>query len=534
MVELNEAMTRYFNTHGPVNEVEHYVVTRSVLVADVAAQIVRGAYFTIFAPRQMGKTTLLRHLRARLQTERSFVPVTMSFQRFETWSVEDFMAEFGRLLAQRIVLGLQTEFPEQVDGVKALITAQPPNTYPRFWRFFDELHQLLPAVRIVLIIDEFDGIPQAAVSPLLQTWRDMYLDLPSPRALYSVVLIGIQNIAKLNLGRSSPFNIANQLALPNFSSVQVAELLAQHTQETGQHFAPEVIDAIVRLTDGYPFLVNRIAAILTEDLVPDRSQPITQTHLELARQRLILETNYNFETLKQHANAHRETVLNILFGASREFNLNDPVVSELHMHGIIDSAPNGNCRIANAIYADVLLAALRPAQLGLQADILVNGYDFRPHTSNGKLQMDLLLSRFRIFVERRGREAFKVTPTPQEATGQYLLMAYLSLVVRQAGGDLFTEVDTNTGRMDLIVVHHGQRYIIETKIWRGPEAYDEGLDQLVGYLQSENQSTGYYVMFHARPNVYGKLPQEQLEFTLARKGKQIYVYLVRLESVFTD
>ncbi|MCB0062554.1 MAG: AAA-like domain-containing protein [Caldilineaceae bacterium] len=527
-------MTRYFNTHGPVNELEHYIVARDALVTEVAQQIVCGAYFTIFAPRQMGKTTLLRRLRDVLKEQPGFLPITMSFQRFETWPVEEFMAEFGRLLAQRIVADLQEEFSGNVEGAKALIAAQSPNTYARFWTFFDELHQLLPMVKVVLIIDEFDGTPQAAISPLLQTWRDMYLDMPPPRALHSVVLIGIQNLAKLNLGRSSPFNIANQLALPNFSSTQVADLLTQHTRATGQPFASEVITEIVHLTNGYPFLVNRIAAILTEDLVTDRTQPITLADLERARRQLITETNYNFETLKQHANAHREIVLAILFGASREFNLNDPIVNELHMQGIIAGEPGGDCRIANPIYADVLVAALRPPQLGLQADILVNGYDFRPHTSNGKLQMDLLLSRFRTFVERRGREAFKVTPTPQEATGQYLLMAYLSLIVRQAGGDLFTEVDTNTGRMDLIVVHGGERYIIETKIWRGPEAYDDGLDQLAGYLQSENQPTGYYVVFHARPNVYGKLPQEQLEFTVARNNRQIHVYLVRLESVFTD
>jgi len=29
---------RYFNTHGPVNEIEHYVVTRSELISDLVAQ----------------------------------------------------------------------------------------------------------------------------------------------------------------------------------------------------------------------------------------------------------------------------------------------------------------------------------------------------------------------------------------------------------------------------------------------------------------------------------------------------------------
>lgn len=123
---------------------------------------------------------------------------------------------------------------------------------------------------------------------------------------------------------------------------------------------------------------------------------------------------------------------------------------------------------------------------------------------------------------------------PQEATGQYLLMAYLDIVVRQIGGAHFTEVNSGEGRLDLVVVHHGRRYIVETKIWRGPALYDEGLTQLADYLESEGQTTGYYVLFHARPQVYGKLPDEALEYTTQIAGKTIYVYLVRLGHLFEE
>jgi hypothetical protein len=166
--------------------------------------------------------------------------------------------------------------------------------------------------------------------------------------------------------------------------------------------------------------------------------------------------------------------------------------------------------------------------VGLQTALLVNGYDFRTHVVDGQLQMATLLSRFREFVERRGREAFKVTDLPQEATGQYLLMVYLDLIVRQLGGDLFTEVDSGDGRLDLIVVYRGQRYIIETKIWRGPVEFDNGLAQLAAYLTTEGETRGYYVVFHARPNVYGQLAQEELEFQKTQADKVIDVYLVRL------
>lgn len=213
-------------------------------------------------------------------------------------------------------------------------------------------------------------------------------------------------------------------------------------------------------------------------------------------------------------------------------NLNNGLVSELYTQGVIHPDEQGNCRIANPIYGEVLLAAFRPVQVGLQTAVLVNGYDFRPHVVDGQLQMAPLLARFREFVERRGREAFKVTDLPQEreptGRGQYLLIAYLDLVVRQLGGDLFSEVDSGAGRLDLIVVYRGHRYIIETKIWRGPAEFDSGLTQLTDYLTTEGETRGYYVIFHARPNVYGQLAHEELEFETVQAGKQIYVYLVRL------
>jgi len=176
----------------------------------------------------------------------------------------------------------------------------------------------------------------------------------------------------------------------------------------------------------------------------------------------------------------------------------------------------------------VLLAALRPPEIDFQTTILVNGYDFRPHAVDGQLEMGAPLSRFREFIERRGQEAFNVTDMPQEATGQYMLMAYLEVVVRELGGDLFTEIDSGDGRIDLLIVYEGHRYVIETKIWRGPAAFDRGLTQLAGYLETEGVDQGYYVIFHARPNVYGKLTYEELEFEKREAGKEIGVYLVRL------
>ncbi|MFN8446387.1 MAG: AAA-like domain-containing protein [Caldilineaceae bacterium] len=526
---------RYFNTHGPVNMAEHYVVLRQTLVDQLLTQIKQGKFFTIYAPRQMGKTTLLNNLESALRPEIDYLPIVLNFELYEEVSVDFFIEDIGNLIKGDILAWAENNAQSTLTQLREMFTQSETTDIQWLRSFFTLLHKLLPTLKIVLIVDEFDATPLDALSPLLQTWRTMYLEKARrPHSLHSVVLVGIQNIARLNFGRSSPFNIAYQHRLEEFSLDEVRELLAQYTDETGQDFANGVIEKLYEQTAGQPFLVNRTAAILTEEVMQDRSRTIQIEDLRTALQKLVRESNYNFETITRRADKYREELLPIIFGAQRQFTLSNPMVKEMHLFGIIRESPIGNCQIPNPLYKRVLIDYFTPFEVGLQGALLANGFDFRPYAVNGLMHMELILSRFREFVERRGREAFKITPMPQEATGQYLLMAYLDIVVRQIGADHFSEVNSGEGRLDLIVVHKGIRHIIETKIWRGQALYEEGLLQLADYLASEGQEVGYYVLFHARPNVYGRLPEETLEFTTQVNGKKIFVYLVRLGHLFEE
>lgn len=526
---------RYFNTHGPVNVQEHYVVPRRALVEQLTTQIEQGKFFTIYAPRQMGKTTLLNNLEAVLRPRPDYLPIVLSFEIYESWSAAAFWEDLFALIKADLFAWVATNMPARQSDLQTLFDTVTAAGVQTFRHFFSQLHRFAPTLKVVLIIDEFDATPQDVLSPLLQTWRTMYLDRDRrPHSLHSVILVGIQNIARLNFGRSSPFNIAYQHRLEDFSLAEIRDLLGQYTAETGQPFAAGLVEKLHEQTAGQPFLVNRTAAILTQEVVKTRTSAITIADLRTALQKLVRESNYNFETVIRRASDYEEDVVRIIFGADYPFHLNDPLVNALQQFGIVKETAAQLCRIANPIYKQVLIDAFRPRETGLQGAMLANGYDFRPYVMNDQLQIATILTRFREFIERRGREAFKVTPMPQEATGQYLLMAYLDIVVRQIGGAHFTEVDSGEGRLDLIVVHQGRRYIIETKIWRGPALYEEGLTQLAEYLASEGQTTGYYVLFHARPNVYGKLPDDAFEYTNTVNGKTIYVYLIRLGHLFEE
>jgi hypothetical protein len=41
-----------------------------------------------------------------------------------------------------------------------------------------------------------------------------------------------------------------------------------------------------------------------------------------------------------------------------------------------------------------------------------------------------------------------------------------------------------------------KKYIIELKIWHGEKRHKEGLSQLAGYLEKQNQNNGYLIIFN--------------------------------------
>jgi len=104
--------------------------------------------------------------------------------------------------------------------------------------------------------------------------------------------------------------------------------------------------------------------------------------------------------------------------------------------------------------------------------------------------------------------------------GQYLLFAYLDQFVHQVGGFMYTEVRTGRGRMDLIILHQREKYIVETKIWEGKSRYADGKQQLAAYLKLEKVTSGYYIVFDHRSKPQARLDNDQIE------GKEIVSYCI--------
>ena len=78
---------RYFNTSGPCDPEKHYTLRRGALIAKGREMVEQGRYFTIFAPRQAGKTTFFLLLLDELR-QADYTPIWVSFENLKTIFVD--------------------------------------------------------------------------------------------------------------------------------------------------------------------------------------------------------------------------------------------------------------------------------------------------------------------------------------------------------------------------------------------------------------------------------------------------------------
>lgn len=516
---------RRFGTQGPVHPTRNYVVSRTDELTDFIMRVKEGRYIVIFAPRQTGKTTFFqRALDVFAGEESTYFPIALNFEVYEdctssvfyTGLYEDLLEAIENVFARRgeVFSEALTDFLENVEIADHL----------SMQRFFRNLSKRLGDQRVILIIDEFDGIPKEAVKGFLHALRRIYVSNSPSRCPHSVGIVGVKSITQLNYDRSiSPFNIQDEFNLPNFTLEQVQELLGQYTDEVGQSFVPEVIESIHKQTAGQPVLVNRFAQILTEELDIPKTETINRDHFAHAHAQLLEENNVNITHLLTNIRRDRrfETFLMriVSYDTGIRFTPHNEIMNELATYGVITKGANGLCEILNPIYHYCILQAFKPLVNGLESEYLpeTNVAGFQEYlTPDGDIDMVTLLNNFQDFIARAGFRVLQVPDTPQEFIGQHLLLAYLDQFVQLVGGVMYLEVQTGRGRMDLLVHHNRKKYIVETKIWEGHNRYQTGKKQLAAYLRLERTTEGYYVIFDHRQNPEPRVETETINDATVR------------------
>ena len=345
---------RSFNTAGPVNAADHYLIAPlSRIDLEEALGLVRDKkYFVLHAPRQTGKTSALLAL-AELLNGRGYRCVYVTFETART-ARDDVQRAMRTVLFRLASEARETLDDGFLDDIwqDALARAGADEA---LGEALSRWAQASPRP-LVLLIDEIDTLTGDSLLSVLQQLRAGYPKRPA-RFPQSVVLCGMRDVRDYRMGATgSPFNIAAaSLRLGDFSREETLALLGQHTEETGQAFAPAALEAVWTQTRGQPWLVNALAhgtCFKNKALREDRSRTVTTDDIAAVRENLIVNrvTHLDYLADKLREERVRRVIEPMLSGGERRASGRD--VEYARDLGLV--AQGAPVRIANAIYAEVI------------------------------------------------------------------------------------------------------------------------------------------------------------------------------------
>ncbi|AGX86687.1 AAA-like domain-containing protein [Candidatus Symbiobacter mobilis] len=508
-------MERFFNTAGPNQPALHYTLPPLERVdwAELSWLIDAQRYFVLHAPRQTGKTGLLLHLAQQLNETGRYRALYVNIEAAQA-ARNDVGAAMGTILSTLArSVALQWHSPQ---WASAAFDSTSPNA--------DSLTTLLQRWSLasdkplVLFIDEVDALVGDALVSLLRQIRAGYAQRPMAFP-HSMVLCGVRDVRDYRIHRSdgevitggSAFNIKSEsIRLGDFTQAQMAALLAQHTETTGQTFDDSVLPELWEDTRGQPWLVNALAfeACFRLPALRDRSCPVTLEHLRQARERLILRCDTHLDQLadKLREPRVRSVIEPVLQGEDLPTDVGDDNRQYCIDLGLL-ARRDGALLVANRIYREVLPRTLTSVlQDSLQGHAEPRWYV----RANGRLDMVALLTAFQQFF-REHSESWLDRYSYKEAGPQLLLQAFLQRVVN-GGGRIAREYGLGMGRTDLFLqwpltpqgfVGPLQRVVLELKVLHSTRQYtlEQGMAQIVRYGDQCGADEAHLLLFDRNPHV---------------------------------
>jgi hypothetical protein len=155
----------------------------------------------------------------------------------------------------------------------------------------------------------------------------------------------------------------------------------------------------------------------------------------------------------------------------------------------------GRLAIHNRIYNELIVnymtnkIELSPLQNRIDSG---EGY----HNENKKLNMENVLLDFQSFMKR---EYNKKDRDFLERHARLVFLSFLKPIINGAGYDFKEPQISEEKRLDVVITYYEHKYISELKLWRGQKLHEKGLLQLANYLETQQVTEGYLLIFdHAK------------------------------------
>ena len=523
-------MRRFFS-YGPVDCRKHFCVPRKELIERCMVQLVGedgefGHYFTVWAPRQTGKTWLMRQVKSEIEARYGdrFTLGMMSMQGVvmeEDESIKGFLNKVPKLFRDTFSINLDA----------------PPNSWEDFQGLF---HREIGVFKtpVILFIDEFDSLPSRVIDQLVTLFRDIYLNRDN-YLLHGLALIGIRAVLGVESERGSPFNIQRSLHVENFTKDEVYDLYNQYIEESDQKIEDEVIESVYRVTRGQPGLVCWFGELLTEKYNPGKDKVIDIAVWEEVYYNAVkFEWNNTIlNILKKAKGRYLDKVLRLFQSPDLEFNLRSEWCSYLYLNGVIDYEDtkdvNGKrkklCIFSSPFVQDTLYEAFTLDMVGEETPIyaLRIGDDLRNVFEGDDLNLPALIDRYRDYLKRlkdKGLSPFKEQPKRSdlniyESGGHFHLYHWLMNALSRRCS-VSPEFPTGNGRVDIHLRCDNREGVIEIKSFKDMHTLEQSIVQASRYAEGLNLRSIVLVVF-----LTGVEEDEAMQLKAEKNMGDIMVYV---------
>jgi hypothetical protein len=314
-------------------------IPRNEDVQRVIQGIIKGDYWAILGPRQMGKTTFLH------QVQHAFPNAHYIYFNFEVPPANE--TDFY----QRLMSQFSTKIPSTKKGFSNRKWKDNPEL-----GFLDFLKKFKPkddTKTIILLFDKIDELP--FLKTFLQLWRTVYHERYHRDELkkYVVVIAGLIDLIALTVDKTSPFNIAETLYLKDFSETESRHLIEAPFKQLNIQIEEKAKQKLLSRVSGHPQLLQHACSLLVETAVDNPGKPFTEQDVDHVVETLLV-TNSSLDILKQDLSRDtplKQLIKDILDGKQKKYYSH----KEFSLTGagaIIDRGTY--CAIRNSVYEELL------------------------------------------------------------------------------------------------------------------------------------------------------------------------------------
>jgi predicted ATP-binding protein involved in virulence len=238
---------KYKGALDPVND-QLVCIPRTFDLNRIITGIENGQYWNILGSRQVGKSTFLRQIQNHFSNAYC---LCFTF---------DVSPKKIKIFYQWLMDKIREGIPSKKNGMKINKNLEPKHL------FLDFLEKFQPREdkKIILLFDEIEGIP--FLKDFLDIWRSIYESRYNKKQLerYAIITAGSTDLVELTTGTTSPYNVAEDLYLRDFSQQESQTLIQAPFKQLEIKIEKKAKQKLISQISGHPQMLQHACSNLVE------------------------------------------------------------------------------------------------------------------------------------------------------------------------------------------------------------------------------------------------------------------------------